>query len=72
VGYTPQNAVFALAGSGINLNPVFRIGLATALFIVSALIGVYLYRRFRHGRSFDGAVDRELGETSVSDGARGA
>jgi uncharacterized membrane protein YdjX (TVP38/TMEM64 family) len=71
LGYIPQNAVFALAGSGINLDPVFRIGLATALFVISALLGVYLYRRFRHGRSFDRAVDQELGEPSVSDGAPG-
>ena len=69
LGYVPQNAVFALAGSGINLNPVFRISLATALFIISALLGVYLYRRFRHGRSFDRAVDQELGEAPASGGA---
>jgi len=72
LGYIPQNAVFALAGSGINLDPVFRIGVATALFIVSAVIGVYLYRRFRHGRSFDRSVDQQLGEASVSDEFRGA
>ena len=71
VGYVPQNAVFALAGSGININPVFRIGLATALFVISALLGVYLYRRFRHGRSFDRAVDQELGEQPLSDSAPG-
>ena len=62
LGYVPQTAVFALAGSGINLNPVFRIGLAAALFVVSALIGAYLYRHFRHGRSLDREIDIDLGE----------
>ena len=51
-----------LAGSGINLNPVLRIGLAAALFVVSALIGAYLYRRFRQGRSLDREIDIDLGE----------
>ena len=62
LGYVPQTAVFALAGSGINLDPFFRIGLAAALFVVSALIGAYLYRHFRHGRSLDREIDIDLGE----------
>ena len=62
LGYVPQTAVFALAGSGINLDPLFRIGLAAALFVVSTLIGAYLYRHFRHGRSLDREIDIDLGE----------
>lgn len=66
LGYVPQSAVFALAGSGINLNPVMRIGLAAALFLISALIGAYLYRHFRHGRSLDREIDIDLGEGADS------
>ncbi|OOZ39477.1 SNARE associated Golgi protein [Solemya pervernicosa gill symbiont] len=62
LGYIPQTAVFALAGSGIEVDPVLRIGLAIALFVISGVLGAYLYRRFRHGRSLDREIDRELGE----------
>jgi len=48
VGYVPQTAVFALLGSGIEVDPVLRTGLSLVLFIVSALLGLYLYRRHRH------------------------
>ena len=47
LGYLPQNLVFALAGSGVNLDPVVRLTVATVLFVVSSLLGVWLYRRYR-------------------------
>lgn len=47
LGYLPQNLVFALAGSGVNLDPELRLTLAALLFVVSSLIGVGLYRRHR-------------------------
>ncbi|RJP85755.1 MAG: TVP38/TMEM64 family protein [Desulfobacteraceae bacterium] len=45
LGYVPQTAIFALVGSGMNLNPSFRIGLGVVLFIISGILGIYLYRR---------------------------
>jgi uncharacterized membrane protein YdjX (TVP38/TMEM64 family) len=62
VGFLPQNLVFALAGSGVATDPLLRVGLAVALFIVSGMLGVRLYRRFRHGKAFDDAVEREIEE----------
>lgn len=47
VGYVPQTVVFALLGSGINIDPELRISVSIALFAASALLGVYLFRRFR-------------------------
>ncbi len=47
VGFLPQNLVFALAGSGINLDPALRLSLATFLFVISSLLGIWLYRRHR-------------------------
>jgi uncharacterized membrane protein YdjX (TVP38/TMEM64 family) len=47
LGYIPQTLVFALIGSGVHVDPRQRIGLGVALFIVSALLGVQLYRRYR-------------------------
>lgn len=61
LGYLPQNAIFALVGSGIGVDPVWRIGLGVVLFVVSGVLGVYLYRRMRHGKSYDEALDREIG-----------
>lgn len=61
LGYIPQMAVFALAGSGIEVDPALRVGLSILLFVVSGLVGVYLYRKHRRGRVFDETVDRSLG-----------
>jgi uncharacterized membrane protein YdjX (TVP38/TMEM64 family) len=47
LGYLPQNLVFALAGSGVNLDPTLRLTLASLLFVISSLIGIWLYRRHR-------------------------
>lgn len=61
LGYLPQNAIFALVGSGVGVDPVWRIGLGVLLFVVSGVLGVYLYRRMRHGKSYDEALDRDIG-----------
>ena len=62
LGYLPQTAVFALVGSGINLDPAFRITLGVVLFVVSGVLGVSLYRKYRHGKSLDEAIDRAVEE----------
>jgi uncharacterized membrane protein YdjX (TVP38/TMEM64 family) len=60
VGYLPQTAVFVLLGSGVHVDPVLRIGASVVLFLVSAVMGVVLYRRMRHGHSLDDAIDQEV------------
>lgn len=65
VGYLPQMVVFALVGSGITLEPAFRISVSVVLFIVSGALGIHLYRKYRHGKSLDDAVDRELVATGA-------
>jgi uncharacterized membrane protein YdjX (TVP38/TMEM64 family) len=62
LGFLPQTAIFALVGSGVNVDPVWRIGLGSVLFIGSGALGVYLFRRLRHGRHLDADLERELGE----------
>lgn len=44
VGYLPQTLAFALAGSGLQTAPVIGLGLGGALFVVSGLLGVWMYR----------------------------
>ncbi|MDH5188868.1 MAG: VTT domain-containing protein [Rhodospirillaceae bacterium] len=62
IGYLPQTIIFALAGSGVAVDPALRISLSIILFVLSGLLGVYLYRHFRHGKSLDAVTDKEIGE----------
>jgi uncharacterized membrane protein YdjX (TVP38/TMEM64 family) len=64
VGYLPQTVVFALAGSGVNFDPGLRLTLAAVLFVISSLLGVWLYRRHRHGAALEEELDQELGDTT--------
>lgn len=61
LGFIPQTLVFALAGSGVSLDPWSRIGGGAALFVVSGALGIHLYRKLRHGKSLDEGLDREIG-----------
>ncbi len=53
VGYLPQTIVFVLIGSGVHIDPTFRIGLGAALFVASAAMGVYLIRHLRRARDVE-------------------
>lgn len=65
IGYIPQQAIFALVGSGVTLDPAFRIGLSALLFVASGALGVYLYRRYRHGKTLDEEIDRVVESTDT-------
>lgn len=64
VGFLPQTLVFALAGSGVHFDPSLRLTLAAILFVVSSLLGVWLYHRHRHGAALESDLDLELGESA--------
>ena len=64
VGYLPQTVVFALVGSGVDVAQTMKIGLAVVLFLLSGVLGAYLYHRHRHGLSLDERVDEVLGESA--------
>ena len=53
IGYLPQTVIFALLGSGIRIDPVWRTSLSAVLFILSSLLGFVLYRRFKGGQAMD-------------------
>ncbi len=44
IGYLPQMLIFSFAGAGIGLSDHNQLGISIGLFIVSSLIGAYLYR----------------------------
>lgn len=58
IGYLPQTIIFVLLGSGVHVQPIWRSALAVILFLISALLGLYLYRRLRQGHSLDESLDQ--------------
>lgn len=63
VGYLPQTLVFALAGSGLTVGSQWQIGLSIVLLIVSALLGVRLYRLLRQGRSYASELEEPVSKS---------
>lgn len=57
VGYIPQNFIFSLLGSGMRVDPFWRVFVATALFVLALGIGIFLFRR--HRASFAGGEKKE-------------
>jgi uncharacterized membrane protein YdjX (TVP38/TMEM64 family) len=56
LGFLPQNLVFALAGSGVDLDPGLRTTLAAVLLLISTVLGVWLYRQ--HRQALVGIMDK--------------
>lgn len=50
IGYLPQTIVFALLGGGMELDPVTNTILSAVLFVVSTVLGLWLWRRYRKAR----------------------
>ena len=65
LGYIPQTVIFALAGSGVELNPKWNIILSVILLVISAALGIYLYRKHRKGRSLGQEIDQKLVEETT-------
>lgn len=62
IGYVPQTVIFTLLGSGIHFDPMMRIAVSVALFIVSGMFGVYLFRRYRKNHALDQDVASALND----------
>ena len=60
LGYLPQTFVFTLAGSGVETGTGLRVAFAALFFVVSGAIGIWLYRRYRHGKSLGDAVEEAI------------
>jgi len=61
LGYLPQMLIFALVGSGSSVDKFWQVALAMSMFVVATVLGVWLYRKYRHGKTLDPQLDRELG-----------
>ncbi|MBM08474.1 MAG: SNARE associated Golgi protein [Magnetovibrio sp.] len=53
IGYIPQTAIFALVGSGIEVEPLWRISLSIILFLVCGGLGLHLYHRYHRDKGLD-------------------
>ncbi|MEM9329804.1 MAG: VTT domain-containing protein [Pseudomonadota bacterium] len=47
IGYIPQTVVFAMMGAGVNLESEQQVFISIVLFVVSAVLGLMLYARYR-------------------------
>jgi uncharacterized membrane protein YdjX (TVP38/TMEM64 family) len=47
LGFIPQMLIFALVGSGSQLQQFWQVVVAMAMFVVSALLGIWLFARYR-------------------------
>ncbi len=61
LGYVPQTAVFALLGSGVNIDNKIMLAIGVIGFVVSGVLGVYLYRKYRHGKSIGERIEHQIG-----------
>ncbi|CCO24919.1 TVP38/TMEM64 family protein [Maridesulfovibrio hydrothermalis] len=48
IGYLPQNIVFALFGSGVEVSSTLRMVMAVILFVISTLLGFKIYQKYRN------------------------
>lgn len=60
LGYIPQMLIFALLGSGTRVDQFWQVAIAVILFVVAALLGTFLYRKYLRGKAAFQAVDRDL------------
>lgn len=58
LGFLPQTLIFALAGSGVAVDPTLRLGIAALLFVISALIGARLYRQHRQAVQLENVLNQ--------------
>lgn len=47
IGYIPQNFIFSLLGSGMRVDPFWRVLTAAVLFVLAMGMGIFLFRRHR-------------------------
>lgn len=59
LGFLPQTLIFALAGSGVNVDPSLRLSIAAGLFVISAVIGARLYRQHRQAAQFESNLSQD-------------
>ena len=60
LGYIPQTAISALLGSGVNVDDKIMLIIGVVGFVISGVLGIYLYRKYRHGKSIGDRLERQI------------
>ncbi len=55
LGQLPQTIIFALLGSGVRVDPFWRIAVSVVLLVLTTLLGLWLYRRYRLEQAVSGS-----------------
>lgn len=61
LGYIPQTAIFAILGSGVHVDDKVMLAVGVFGFVLSGVLGVYLYRKYRHGKSIGRQIEQQIG-----------
>ena len=61
IGYIPQTAIFAVLGSGVNVDDRAMLALGVLGFVISGVLGIYLYRKYHHGKSIGERIEKQIG-----------
>jgi uncharacterized membrane protein YdjX (TVP38/TMEM64 family) len=60
LGYIPQTAISAMLGSGVKVDNNIMLVVGIVGFLISGLLGIYLYRKYRHGKSIGERLERQI------------
>jgi uncharacterized membrane protein YdjX (TVP38/TMEM64 family) len=60
IGYLPQMAIFALMGKGVIVLSIWKVVLSIALFVISSLLSVRLYKQYKADSLIDGSELADL------------
>lgn len=47
LGYIPQTLIFSLAGTGVKVDPVMRLGVSVALLLLFSILAIYWFRHLQ-------------------------
>jgi uncharacterized membrane protein YdjX (TVP38/TMEM64 family) len=60
LGYIPQTAISAMLGSGVNVDDKIMLIVGVVGFVISGVLGIYLYHKYRHGKSISERLERQI------------
>jgi uncharacterized membrane protein YdjX (TVP38/TMEM64 family) len=66
LGYIPQMLIFSLLGSGSQLQQFWQVAIAMAMFVAAAMLGGWLFRRYRQQPGSAQSPDNQAQGPAVS------
>ena len=66
LGYIPQMTIFALVGSGSQMQQFWQVAIAMVMFIAAAVLGGWLYQRYRQQQGSAQAADHHPQDSAAA------